>query len=293
FFLVVLDAAGSMVAATQLTHPMLDQCNHPHPFGIAADVAGSLYLSFSPSLKGAAPLTPQAPTLLMSFSRDGVFRWQRTEQILGGELAVAQGRLYPENSGTAFNTLTGGVDWLLNPQPAGVFGRVVVLADRVIPSPRAGTAQLWEYSTAGNLSWTWSLPPGELFASDQLRLASWRFRADEPPQSVALTFVQRAAQPWLVATDTRFATETWACPLGGVLRTAPQMFEVAEGTVAVMEGSNQCGTCDPAFADSQAAFHTYSLPGIEPPFAPWTGTWGGPGHDHREDPLTGVAAPTR
>jgi hypothetical protein len=285
YFLVVLDASGAMVAATRVQDPMLDLCNHPHPYGVAADVAGNLTLSFSGSLPGTAPLVPQWPTLLTSYSRDGVFRWKRTEQIFGGELAVALGNVYPENSGIAFGANDGAVQWWLNPQPTGVFGRPVVTLERLLPSPKVGASTLWSFSTSANLAYGYSTPPGASFASDQLRLASWLRKEGEPPESVALMFVARGGQPWLTAVSTQFANEEWACPLAGTFRTAPQLFEVAQGSMALMEGSNACGNCDPAFAQSQAAFHTYALPGVGLPVAPWTGTWGGPGHDHREDPV--------
>ena len=67
-------------------------------------------------------------------------------------------------------------------------------------------------------------------------------------------------------------------------RTEPQLFEVAEGSLTLMEGSDACGKCDPPFAGSSAAFHSVLLPYISlSVYEPWIGTFGGAGHDHREE----------
>ena len=52
-------------------------------------------------------------------------------------------------------------------------------------------------------------------------------------------------------------------------RSEPQLFEVADGSIALMEGSDACGKCDPPYAGKHE---------------PWVGTFGGAGHDHREEP---------
>jgi hypothetical protein len=52
-----------------------------------------------------------------------------------------------------------------------------------------------------------------------------------------------------------------------------------------MSAARTCGLCDPPFASSQAAFYLFELEGLEPSFAPWPGTFGGPGHDHHENGL--------
>jgi hypothetical protein len=281
YFLVTLDQRGAMASATQLADPALELCNHPHPFGVAADAAGALYLAFSPTPPGGAPLPPESPTLLMAYSRDGLLRWKRSEPITGGELAVAQGLLYPENSQRALFTDSGQL--ALKPIPS-VFGRPVVTLDRFLPGPRPGSTQLTAYASAtGAHSWTYAAPPGQVFLSDQLRLAGWKALPDEPAQTVALLFVSRGDSPWLAAINSQDGSEAWSCPVAQPFPGPPQLFEVSNRSIAVMEVSNQCGQCDPPYANSRASFISYPLPGIEQPRAPWTGTWGGPNHDHRED----------
>ncbi len=287
YFLVLLDSAGTMVSATRVLDPMLDVCNHPHPYGVAADVAGDLYLSFSPSSPGVAPLVPQPSTLLVSYSRDGVARWKRQEAFVGGELAVALGALYPENSGGAYGTATGDVALVYGQLPTGTFGRPLITTDLVVAVPFDSKSLTALDRTSGAPAWTFN----ENLAPGLARLASWRARPAEPPRTVALAFVLGGELPWLTAVETRFGTEAWRCPVGGDLRSSPELFEVVNGTMALMEGTGQCSRCDPPFALGSGAFHTYALPGIETPSAPWTGTWGGPGHDHRED-LLGVVQPS-
>src|SRR5262249_8087819 len=74
YFLVVLNAGGGLVAATQVKDPLLELCNHPHPYGLASDTEGSLYIAFSGTQNDAAPLRPSSPTLLLSYTRDGAFK---------------------------------------------------------------------------------------------------------------------------------------------------------------------------------------------------------------------------
>lgn len=287
YFLVVLDASGGMVSAQPLTDPVLDVCNHPHPYGFGADSVGNLFVSFSPTIGMPAPLVPGSPTTVMSFTRDGVFRWKFTDQALrGGELAVATGLLYPENSGIAVMAATGVPAFAL----AEPFGRLVVTRQRSVPAPNVGDRALKGYEAGTeSVRWVHALKSDESFWSDQIRLASWQTRTGE--RTVALTFVRQDRAPGtlpsmlLRAIDTRDGSEAFTCPVAMGYRTEPQLMEVADGTLGLMEGSDACGKCDPPFAGSSAAFHTFRLPLISAAREPWLGTFGGPGHDHREEVL--------
>ncbi len=281
YFLAVLDTAGRSVSAVGLKDPLLEACNHPHPYGVASDIAGNLFLAFSPSQSPSAPLLPTSPTLLMSFSRDGVFRWKRTETFVGGELAVARGRLYAERATVAFSTLDGS-PWT-PAEASGPFGRVVVTGEAFVPSPIALSSSLAGYDLrTGARRWTYSAP-GRQFWSEQIRLASWRSRPTDEPMTVALFFALEAEKPTLVAVDPRWGGEEWSCPISHTYRTPPQLFEVARGSLVLMEGSDQCGNCDPPFAQSKATFHRFTVPGVDSAREPWVGTFGGAGHDHHED----------
>ncbi|MBI3182884.1 MAG: tenascin-X [Myxococcales bacterium] len=291
YFLITVDPSGKLVSGQQLSDPLLDVCSHPHPFGVASDVSGNLHLAFSPSLPGGAPLTPSSPTLLMSFTRDGVLRWKRTEVFAGGELAVARGSLYPERATVAFSTSNGAPTSFQVQYP---LGRAVATSDRVILGLGSGTSFLSGHEPGtGRLLWSYRGTPLDLAQSDQLRLAGWRPRPSEPPTTVAMSFLLRGGSSNLVAVNARDGFEEWACPVAHNFRTAPQLFEVANGSMALMEGSDQCGACDPPFAQSHAAFHRFELSGIEIAREPWVGTFGGGGHDHHEDAPAPPSGPPR
>jgi outer membrane protein assembly factor BamB len=287
YFLVVLNASGGLVSGQKLEDPVLDQCNHPHPYGFAADSVGNLFISFSGTVGQPAPLVPGRNTTVMSFTRDGVFRWKFNDpQLIGGELAVATGLLYPENSSIAIMAATGATAYSL----AEPFGRLVVTKERGIPAPTVGQTWLKGYEAGTPTQrWTHTLGVGESFWSDQIRLAQWSVRGGQ--RTVALTFTQALGNAYLKAIDTRDGSEAFSCPLELHGRSAPQLVEVSEGSMSLMEGSDACGKCDPPFASSFAAFHTFPLPLISPANEPWLGTFGGPGHDHREEVLIQSAVP--
>ena len=109
---------------------------------------------------------------------------------------------------------------------------------------------------------------------------------------MALTFTQQFGVKQLHGIRTRDGSEAFTCTLSGDFSGAPQLFEVANGSLALMEGSTACGKCDPPFAGSSAVFHTFNLPGLSVSHdEPWVGTFGGGGHDHREEVLVAPPAP--
>ncbi len=287
YFLAVLNATGGIVSAQKLEDPILDQCNHPHPYGFAADSVGNLFVSFSQTIGQPAPLVPGNNTTVMSFTRDGIFRWKFTDsRLTGGELAVATGLLYPENSPIAVMAATGATAYTLS----SPFGRLVVTRERSVPAPTVGQSLLKGYEAGTPMErWTHMLPSSERFWSDQIRLAKWAVRGGE--RTVALTFTESLGKHYLKAIDTRDGSEAFTCQMTLEGRTAPQLFEVSQGSMSLMEGSDACGKCDPPFASSNAAFHSFSLPLISPAYEPWLGTFGGAGHDHREETLGVTAMP--
>jgi hypothetical protein len=270
----------------QLSDPLLDVCDHPHPYGVASDALGNLYIAFSPTLSTTAPLFPATPTLLISFSKDGIFRWKRLESTLrGGELAIAHGLLYPENSAVVFDAPSG------SPTVALPFelGRAVVSGSRLIPAPVTnGTALTAFEAGQATTRWTHALPSGQAFAADQLRLATWT--TSQGPRTVATTFtVDGAGLTRLYGVDVQNGLKAFACPVSLPNRTPPQLFEFANGGFSVMDGALDdqgnpgCEKCDPPFARSSAAFQTVSTPGLSISREPWVGTFGGADHDHHED----------
>lgn len=289
YFMVTLDAQGRAINGQRVEDPLLDVCSHPHPYGVAADAVGNIFIAFSPTTTQQAPLKPGTPTLLMSFTRDGVFRWKVTDQSMpGGELAVARGLLYPENGSVALLAATGAPAFSL----PSALGRIVVSDARFIPAPVASAQELSGYEAGLNtLRWTHRLPPSMRFWSDQIRLAAWK--VPNGKRTVALTFVEDPTSSfspvWLRAIHVSDGSEAFSCPVAMTTRTPTQLFEVGLNSLGVMDGAlNEsggpgCGKCDPPFAGSSAAFRQFVVPGLDVPFEPWIGTFGGPSHDHHEE----------
>lgn len=288
YFLAVIDASGALVTAQRVLDPLFDVCNHPHPYGVAADSVGNLYIAFSPSRSQAAPLVPDTPTLIMSYSQDGIFRWKRTDTgIQGGELAVARGLLYPENSNVVLHAPSGEPAFSL---PV-VLGRAVVSDTRLVPAPLTGASSLAAFEAGGTgARWTNSLPSGWTFWGEQVRLASWE--TSRGKRTVALALINSSGLHSLYGIDVVTGNTAFSCPVEVGSRTEPQLMEVGNGKVAIMngaldsEGNPACLKCDPPLANSSAAFHVLEVPWISVAHESWIGTFGGAGHDHREEEVS-------
>jgi hypothetical protein len=291
YFLVVLDALGRMVSAQVLEDALLSECNHPHPFGLASDTVGDLYVTFSPTVNTGAPLAAGSPTLVMGFSSDGVPRWRRTLDFPGGELGLVGGLLLPERGTEPLRTADG--------VPAGTLpetlGRAVATREVVVPSPTGTSVNpdagvpleatgLRGYAVR-NLGKTWEyrLPEPARFISKELRLGSWPEGSRR--ETLVLGFASEGTRPELVGVRARDGSEAFRCALAYTPASLPQLLELGPGSLTVMDGAQTCGECDPPFAYSQARFQRFLIPKLEPAREPWPGTFGGPGHDHHEEPL--------
>lgn len=290
YFLAVIDANGQPVQAQAIADPLLSTCNHPHPYGVAADLQGNLFIAFSPTLSPQAPLVPDNTTLIMSWSRDGVFRWKRTNTgMRGGELAVARGLLYAEYTGDVVDATSGVPRFTLNQ----LLGRAVVSSSRLIPAPVKGGLGFRGFEAASAAPrWERVLPGSWAFWSDQLRLAKWQ--TSKGARTVALTWLENTVDFGpsyaLYGVDVEDGSEAFICPITPPnQRTEPQLFEVANGSLALMNGALDgadrpgCVKCDPPLAYSSGGFSTFATPTLSVPVAPWPGTFGGAGHDHQEN----------
>ncbi len=294
YFLVVLDAKGGLVSAAHLTDPLLSECNHPHPFGLVSDVAGDLYVAFSPTVNTGAPLIPGSPTLVLAYSSDGVERWRRQLPMAGGELGAVTGLLLPERGTAALRTQDGGEVGSL-PE----LGRAVATREVLVPSAAGTTVdpdaepvvspELSGYRVPElTRAWTYRLEQGQSFVSKELRLADTAPRGSEGPETWVLGFAADGLTPMLVGVRAKDGAEAFRCALGYTPHSVPQLFELGPESLVLMDGANTCGECDPPFAYSRARFQRFPLMGLQPSSAPWPGTFGGPGHSHHEGQVRGA-----
>jgi len=279
YFLVLLDARGHMVSAREVLDPFLLRCDHPHPFGFSADAEGNLYIHFSPSLPGGAPLTPQAPGLFMSYTREGLLRWRREETWVGGEIAVARGLLYPERGDAALNGANGQ-----RAASIPLAGRAVASADRVVlgPQPFLPGGRLVGMDLALAQRWSAALQGQDMFLTPEIRLARWQPTGQDLPETVVLGFASLSGQRSLVAYRAGDGRQVWSCAVPGGFRGEPQLFELVSGKLGLMSGAATCGQCDPPYAYSNAAFSVLDVPTLSQVESPWPGTFAGPSHDGHE-----------
>ncbi|RKH90653.1 tenascin-X, partial [Corallococcus praedator] len=141
---------------------------------------------------------------------------------------------------------------------------------------RPGLEAAWTYTFPG-----WTGPVGS-----ELRLASWTTRTGLPPETVVVGTGMKGYTGVMFAVSARDGSEVFQCPLPNSA-TPAQFLELGPDSVVMMDWAQTCGDCDPPFANSQARFRRFPIPGLQPAEEPWPGTFGGPGHDHHEDPVRG------
>lgn len=286
YFLVILDPGGKMIHARKLDDPFLEGCDHPHPHGFSSDVQGNLYIAFANS-QGPAPLQPASPTQFVSYTRNGALRWSRQLPVRGGEIAVAKGKLYAEQARQVLDAATGEISG-----EGVVWGRAVLSDDTVVQAPPPlglgrGTALNAYDSRTLRPRWTHLLPAPQQFNSYELRLAEWKPRAEAPRDWVALAFATWGAageSTELLALRLQDGKVAFRCELPELTGRGPDLFELDHGALAMVEGNQTCGRCDPPFADSRGTFRVYQAPGLFVPSVPWPGTFGGPAHHGQELP---------
>ena len=281
---VVLDAQGRLVRATRSRIRSSSGRITPIPFGVAADALGNVYLSFSPSQsrQGQDGVIAGNPTLLLSISREGQERWRLQHDVQGGELAVAEGVLYPERSVRAFSALDGSVVAPLDHHnPTVVGGGHAIVADDQggLVARRSPTLEP---------GWTLPPPPGT-----GGRAPSWRSRGGSRDRRwIARSCSSTCSCPatswgavrsgaWTRGPGSRPSSVHCVQSAGQPLAPA-QRFHSAGGFVALMDLARPAGD-DPPYASSSARFTRYALPTLATPEAPWSGRFGGYDHDHQED----------
>lgn len=284
---VVLDAQGSLVRVTKLEDPLLERDDHPHPFGVAADAQGNLYLCFSASdsIPGENGVMAGRPSLFIGLSRNGQERWRAHHDFIGGELAVANGILYPERAEQAFSAVDGRA---LASMPGG---KLVVGDGVAVTFSSPQTTPSLEGRGVPSLAPSWSqpIPAGYVLNSPLLALARWTPRPGVDRSVVISQLVRTgpvSVPDALLGLEAQTGKQAFLCPIqapaGGALGSA-QRLHAAGGYVAMMEGARSTGD-DPPYANSGARFTRWLLPTLQTPVAPWSGAFGGYDHDHQEEP---------
>ena len=285
-YFLVLDTAGDLLNAQQVDDPFLDGCYHPHPFGVVSDSAGRLFVAYSPTTSTGAPLVPSSPTFLVAFAHDGTLLWKQRRST------SREARWEPR--GVCFFPRGPRSPSRRTPEPRSTWGAAEPHAngprggDRGpdgSSGPNPGDVELYGYSTPElQLAWSFGLAAGDtLLSGRKSGSPSWPLNPTQPAQTALLAFATLSGQPSLLALDPESGAEPWACPLGYRSPNPPQMVEISNNGLGLMEGATTCGHCDPPYAGSQATvFRTLSAPGLSPSQEPWTGTFGGAGHPHHE-----------
>lgn len=275
---VVLDRQGQALLSLFLDDPIFSVCDHPHSYGVAVDADSNIYLAFTPS--GADnPATTLLGTTIFSYTPALQLRWRRyLVDVPGGELAVADGRLFLEKSDWMRSAATG--DTFGSPLPVrfglGVAGRgiFVLQGDSIQARSTVDSMPRWHRTLQGTVG------------PSPLTIASWR--APWGPRDVVLSFATDGQQVTLEATDLLTGQQAFQCPVS--LPDVPVMTAVTPGGVGLMlhegpaaPGWPRCDDCDPRWARTRNGFAWLPLPGVAPSRASWAGTWGNDGHSHREN----------
>lgn len=279
YAMIVLDRRGQHLRSRFLNDPIFTTCNHPHSYGVAVDAQSNVYLSFSPS-NADNPAISVPGTTIFSFSSSLLPRWRRHfPDLIGGELSVATGLLFHENSDEVLSTTNGAtLTTLPGPFGLGVVGSGVA----TLSSPGAATLRTLTTSSL-TPGWTRTLSGAQSRAS--LAIANWE--SPWGPREVALAFTQQGNNHRLEAIELATGALAFECPVA--INDSPLMTTLVPGGIAVMTGGHppymgntRCDSCDPKYARTRNFFALLPLPGLTPSSSPWSGGWGNEGHTHHE-----------
>ncbi|MFZ5440393.1 MAG: hypothetical protein ACOZQL_10310 [Myxococcota bacterium] len=274
FGLVVLDRHGQALRSRFLSDPIFQTCDHPHSYGVAVDARSNVYLAFTPSGVDN-PATTLTGTTIFSFTAALQPRWRvHVPTLSGGELAVADGLLFQEQSREVRSTVDGAVvATLAAPFGLGVIGDGVAVG--------AGAAISLDTTTLGS---RWASDAGTA-ATAPLTLARWA--SPWGPREIALGFSTSSGQVLLEATEVQTGARAFSCPVQlprapAMTALTPEGLAVMYGTVPNAAGWPVCDTCDPKYARTKSGFALIPLRGVGLSMGGWSGAWADEGHSHRE-----------
>lgn len=275
FALVVLDASGHPLRSAFLSDPIFDTCNHPHPYGVATDEVGDIFLAFTPSTTNS-PAHSERNTTIFSFTPSLALRWRVfVEGLEGGELSVGQGVLLHEYSLAARSTADGHE---LGASPRR-FGLGVIGSGRFVSAGQTNVL------VAGDpLAISWTAPLTGHHAGGPLALASQQ--TPWGPREVVLVPTTTDGGVLLEGVELDTGAHVFACPLP--VRDEPRLLVMTPGALGTMSNTRGlsvdaplCGDCDPKWAETRNDFARIVTPGLSPStLGVWSGAWGDPRHQH-------------
>lgn len=278
FAMIVLDRAGQALRSRFISDPIFGGiCNHQHSYGVAVDAQSNIYLGFSPSSTDN-PATTMVGTTIFSFSSSLQPRWRvHDANLLGGELAVADGLLFQENATEVRLTSTGAsVATLAARFGGGVIGDGVALQldlpSRTIEARSTGGTHpvAWNYTLRGS--------------PERQPLVTAKWGSPWGPREVALAFTNDQGQVMLEAIELMTGATAFECPIA--VSETPISAAVTASGIGLMFGvtpaADACPNCDPRYARTRNRFAIIPVQQLSPSDAPWSATWGNEGHTHHE-----------
>ncbi|MFT3708211.1 MAG: hypothetical protein QM817_11210 [Archangium sp.] len=278
FAMVVLDRAGQAVASRFINDPIFGgTCNHQHSYGVAVDAQSNIYLGFTASSTDN-PAATMTGTTIFSFSPSLQPRWRvHDASLAGGELAVANGLLFQENTNEVRSSMTGTTVATF----ASRFGGGIV-GDGVAVQLDQQNRTVEAISTSGThpVAWTYTLR-GQ---PERQPLFGAKWASPWGEREVALAITNDQGQVRLEGIELITGAKAFDCPLS--VSEVPIAASVTQGGLGLMFGvtpaADSCANCDPRYARTKNRFAFIPLPTLSPSDAPWPATWGNEGHTHHE-----------
>lgn len=278
FGMIVLDRAGQALRSRFISDPIFGgTCNHQHSYGVAVDAQSNLYLAFTPSSTDN-PATTMLGTTIFSFSPTLQPLWRvHDPNLMGGELAVADGLLFQEWTSQVRSTATGAAVADFGARfGGGVIGEGLAL--QLDPPVRTVEAR----ATSGTHAVAWQYLLTGIPERQPLVTARWA--SPWGPREVAVAITNDRGEILLEAIELQTGATAFACPID--VGEVPISAAVTDGGLGLMFGvtpaADACANCDPRYARTRNRFAFVPLPTLSPSDAPWSATWGNEGHTHHE-----------
>jgi hypothetical protein len=266
FGIVILNALGERVRSAHIENPIFEVCNHPHPYSLAVDTTGDIYIAFSPS-RNDNPATWLNESSVFALRRDLTQKWTRGEgEFLGDLLPTSFQLCHGRNS---FDSASGTINSVSGPCSAPTHLRSL--------QATIGLMAVGVYINSSRKMFPFPVP---------VRLESYVATLATKGKTEILLVSDREGilSGFDLHSDTERLTRLFECHVespGPAL-----MMSGAQGKWGFMSKPTfnpvpNCSDCDPQFAQTQNIFWTLDLPLLSPSTSPWPERFGSSTHDHR------------